>query len=205
MQVEGVHIRRIAAAVAIERLVRVAPGDAAHLRMPVEDGEERLRIEQAEGVEARRLHAHRWMVQADQCVVVAVGLERGFETREFCGAQLALAVVRLGEPRVEHDDGPATEDADATHLERRVGQPPVHFRRQVVVAWNQQHRRAEPVEQQLEAAVGLGVVLHEVAGDRDRIRGQVAAARQREAGLEARQACARRAGWRRDPPSGGCR
>jgi predicted O-methyltransferase YrrM len=167
--------------------VRVAPGDAADLRVPVEDGEEWLRVEQAEGVESCRLHAHRRMVQAHERVAVAVRLERGLEPRELPRAEPALAVVRLGEPRVEHDDDPAAQNPHAAHLEGRVGQSPFELVGDIVVAGDQQHRCAEVVEGQLEAAVGFGVVLHEVAGDGDRVGGQVAAARQRKAGLEAWQ------------------
>ena len=167
--------------------MRVTPDDGPHLRVPGDDGIERVGVLQAERVESGCLHGYGLVMQADQHVTVTVRRQLRVEPLQFAWAEPPLAVRGVGEPRVQHDDGPVAGDPRATHLEGLMRQTPHEFGRHVVVAGDQQHGCAEAVEQQFERTVGRRILLHEVARDRDQVRRQVATPGMGEAGLQARQ------------------
>jgi hypothetical protein len=132
------------------------------------------------------------VVQAHQYVPVGETREAFIEVVQGIGTEAPLAVARFREPRLEHDDRPASGDERARDLERRMTEAPAQFAGRVVVARDEQDGRAEVVEREFQRAVGRGFVLHEVAGDHDRIGREVAAAGMGQTGLQARQ--------RGDPP-----
>jgi hypothetical protein len=62
-----------------------------------------------------------------------------------------------------------------------------HLVGDVVVAGNEQDRHSEIAEQQVHRAIGRRIVVHDVAGQDDGVRGQEIPARMVQAGLQPRQ------------------
>jgi hypothetical protein len=88
---------------------------------------------------------------------------------------------------------PATQLSSSTmrhvtaHGERRCVELAAHGLRLVVIAGNAQHRQPERAEQAAEVRVAGRVILHDVAGDEQRIRRPVARLRASECRHERRQ------------------
>jgi hypothetical protein len=103
-------------------------------------------------------------------------------------SQLSLAIGRFGEPGLQQQDLPAVaRDPLPSDLERDMAQLSSHFAGIVVIARNRQDRHAQPAEQQIDRAVGRGLVVDDVARQQHGVDGEEMALGVRETGLQPRQ------------------
>jgi hypothetical protein len=168
----------------VEGLVGVAPEHRAHLAVACHERAQGLGVSEPQGVEVRRVHQQRRVMQAQEDVCVAVTVEFEVEFRERGLAEPAFAVGGLGKPRFEQQYAPVADREDAAGLERRVTELAVQLGRIVMVAGHDQCRDSQRCERQLEGGVAARVVVHDVAGHEDRLRRQRLATRVLQAGAE---------------------
>ena len=142
----------------------MAPANTANAGMSFDRSRQLWAVEQSQLVERRRIHRHRRVMQHDQRMRVGVIRQCALDCLQLRGPEPALAVCRLGEPRLEQQQLPAIARAPlATHLEGRVTQLAPHLVGDVVVAGNDEDWRAKVAEQQVDGAVRFGLVVHDVA------------------------------------------
>ena len=130
--------------------------------MPVEHGEQFLRVRQADEVAPGAADDDRVMVQADQRMARRVVAECRLECRKFALGE--FAIVFVGVRRIEEHDLPAVGNKPPADVEAVARQHRGERRRMVVIAGQTVDRRTEPAGQRLEAAIARRrAVLRQIA------------------------------------------
>ena len=103
------------AAVIVERLVDVAPQQAAHPWVALDHGEQRVRVRQADEIAPGAADDDRVMVQADQRMARRIVAERRVESGDLgCGER---PVVLARDRRIEEDEPPSAGNQLASDVE----------------------------------------------------------------------------------------
>jgi hypothetical protein len=147
--------------------MHVSPHDGLHLRVAVDDGPEFVGVREADLVEPAARHVHRVMVQANQRVTLARPPEIFVELREHLDGDVSACLVR--DHAVEQHDAPRADIGRPVELERGARERGTHLRHQVVIARHAEHRLVVARKGAAELLVAARVVLHQIAGDEDRI------------------------------------
>lgn len=162
--------------------MNVAPDDAAHVRMSVDDFEELGRILQAHPIQPAAGHRHRLMVQTHERMPIPCRGKSRLQLAQALRAEPAGSGP--GDRAVEQHDAPEAKVDGPPHHERRAVELAAHRLRLVVVAGQTQHRHSQAVEYVPEMDITRWVVLDQIARDQHGVGGPVALARVRERCLE---------------------
>ena len=155
---------RYAAAFAFVRLVHVAPYDAAHVRMGVDDAPEIVGIGEAYAIEPATAHGDRVVMQADHGVRLRAR-EIRVQPGEFRRREAAADVP--GVVAVQHDELPVADGMGAAVSKWGLAESAAHGLGLVVVAGNTQDGRAQAAEYALEAQIARRIVVDQITRDQD--------------------------------------
>jgi hypothetical protein len=108
------------------------------------------------------------MMQADKYMLVAMGREYVTQVGQRSITDASGGAVR--HPRIEHHDEPSSELAFASHLKRVTCELRFHVIREIVIAGQTHHRHLRSAEDVLNPAIACGVVLHQIASQKNAVR-----------------------------------
>ena len=112
--------------------MHMTPQHATDVRVVADDGEKLVGVLQPHGIEPATAHLDRVMVQADQNVMIPVGIQYSGQMGQLRRSNATAGA--MFNPRVEHDDQPASELGLAADPEWRGREFGPHVIRKIMVA-----------------------------------------------------------------------